>query len=166
MFEDKDALEVPVIEYCCQVEDGDDVVVGDRILMEYDNCAYLYAFAQVNKNVANKLNAIMFVDDNNLVQIGTYEFHLASGCTLLLTDNGVLSVTCFDEVAYNTYTSTLTEGNDEDLANNKDLIIVRYAISKDISLNNRVVAKDLIAIVRNPYPIDNKVILHLNHYVV
>ena len=41
----KDALEVPVFEYACQIDDSDDVLIGDNILTQYDgNIVYFYGF--------------------------------------------------------------------------------------------------------------------------
>lgn len=39
----KDATEVPVFEYACQVDDSQDVLIGDNILTQHDNCLYLYS---------------------------------------------------------------------------------------------------------------------------
>ena len=41
---DKDALEVPVFEYCCQIGDNDQVLIGDNILMKRQNTIVLYSF--------------------------------------------------------------------------------------------------------------------------
>lgn len=167
-FYDKDALEVPVLEYCCQIDDSDSVIVGDRIFMEYDNCFYLYAYAQENKEVVNKINALSFIDDSNLTVMGTYKVGLADAVTPLLTSNGILTFRAYSSVSYDSYSSEYEENTEVNLIRGRSTIIVRYAISKDISLPwaDRIVAKDLVLIVKDTFSIDNKVILHLNHYKV
>lgn len=40
----KDALEVPVFEYVCQVDDSEDVLIGDNFLKQRQNCRYLYSY--------------------------------------------------------------------------------------------------------------------------
>ena len=44
----KDALEVPVFEYACQIDDTTDVLIGDNILKEYNdpNIVYFYSYTR------------------------------------------------------------------------------------------------------------------------
>lgn len=59
----KDALEVPVIEYCCQIDDTPDVEIGQDILENEDAMVVIYDFVIVNKNTATQLNAKRFFSD-------------------------------------------------------------------------------------------------------
>lgn len=56
----KDALEVPVIEYCCQIDDTPDVEIGQDILENEDAMVVIYDFVIVDKNTATQLNAKKF----------------------------------------------------------------------------------------------------------
>lgn len=45
---DKDAIEVPVFEYSCQIDDSEDVEIGDNIFdNKSDDIVYMYCFSQV-----------------------------------------------------------------------------------------------------------------------
>lgn len=40
----KDAIEVPVFEYACQIEDSEDVLIGDNVLNEHPGFVYFYSY--------------------------------------------------------------------------------------------------------------------------
>lgn len=53
----KDAIEVPVFEYSCQIDDSSDVIVGDNILDSDENdMFYVYKVAAVLKNTTDNNN--------------------------------------------------------------------------------------------------------------
>ena len=93
----KDAIEVPVFEYTCQVDDSEDVIVGDNILDTFeDDMFYVYKIVAVAKNTRdnnnwdynlNNVNALQLrtnVDDEKYVQSTNIIKFDYSGDTLLL----------------------------------------------------------------------------------
>lgn len=54
----KDAIEVPFFEYTCQIDDTQNVIVGENILLnEEDDLFYIYEYEFVDKNVVSQNNA-------------------------------------------------------------------------------------------------------------
>ena len=59
----KDALEVPLFEYSCQVDDTENVIVGENILDSGDNdVAYLYSFILIDESLYNDNNYMLLSD--------------------------------------------------------------------------------------------------------
>ena len=55
----KDALEIPVFEYVCQIDNSEDVLIGDNILQQHDNCIYFYFYntgSNLNQNNVDSTN--------------------------------------------------------------------------------------------------------------
>ena len=53
----KDALEVPVFEYSCQIDDSEDVIIGDNILdIQNDDEFYFYSYLLTPKGTINENN--------------------------------------------------------------------------------------------------------------
>ena len=44
----KDPIEVPVFEYSCQIGNSENILVGDYILAQHENCVYFYTFIKGN----------------------------------------------------------------------------------------------------------------------
>ena len=76
----KDALEVPVFEYTCQIGDSEEVLIGDNILQQRQECQYFYSF------VIGSENQVM--TQNNTATYNTIE-ELTSPNRLFL-DNAVV----------------------------------------------------------------------------
>ena len=54
---DKDPIEVPVFEYACQIDDSEDIIVGENIFSVGEaNEFYLYAMILVDKDTINEYN--------------------------------------------------------------------------------------------------------------
>lgn len=63
----KDALEIPFIEYSCQIDDTDNVLIGENILdINTQSDSYLYSYVYATKGVANQNNAMSFYDPSNV----------------------------------------------------------------------------------------------------
>lgn len=45
----KDAIEVPVFEYACQIEDSNDVLIGDNILAQHSGFIYFYTYIMADE---------------------------------------------------------------------------------------------------------------------
>ena len=73
----KDPLEVPFFEYCCQIDDGDNVKIGEDLLsiLPTDKC-YGYGYSIVDKGQATLLNANNFITgssiENGIAEIDDY----------------------------------------------------------------------------------------------
>ena len=55
----KDALEIPVFEYVCQIDDSEDVLIGDNILQQHDGFVYFYFYntgSNLNQNNVDSTN--------------------------------------------------------------------------------------------------------------
>lgn len=68
----KDAIEVPVFEYTCQVDDSEDVIIGDNILDTFeDDMFYVYKIVAVEKNTRDNNNWDYNFDNVNALQLRT-----------------------------------------------------------------------------------------------
>lgn len=165
----KDALEVPVFEYACQVDDSDDVLIGDNILTQYDgNIVYFYGFV-VGDNLTQE-NAI----DSNTIIDTTHPIGWSQG-------NGA-------SIEYESYTSAVkllrirlynwqrwdidelgfTNGPATDISQfeGKDIAVFRKAFNLS---TGQVIADDLLFIAKKVpstnISLDGLVLtLQLNHY--
>lgn len=64
----KDAIEVPVFEYCCQFDDSDNVIIGDNILeYEEDDLAYIYEYVFVPSGLLDNNNWTKYIDKKQIV---------------------------------------------------------------------------------------------------
>lgn len=73
----KDPLEVPFFEYSCQIDDGENVLVGEDILDEREeDISYAYGYAIVDKGTTTLLNATNNAENliisNNATEINNY----------------------------------------------------------------------------------------------
>ena len=128
---EKDATEVPVFEYCCQIDDSYDVLIGSNILDTYtQDLAYLYTYALVDKGKYNDNNYGLIevskptVDVNNIATI--------NNAVKLEISNGKLGIKLYNSMSYNVNTKTETSlGTQQSIPTNKDLVIVRQRILAD-----------------------------------
>ena len=179
----KDPTEVPVFEYCCQIDDSDDVIVGDEILStKDDDFIYFYEAIVVPRNAVNNNNWEMYFNANSIhYQDGTFSLNFGNA-----QDRGVANFTLLNtEMRINIYSSfsvkddlssttlgtqfqahSWLNGQEDDV----DLMIVRYAIPKNYEVsgyNITNVRYDLMFVVKNakqcPYT-SNRLDLCINHY--
>ena len=163
----KDALEVPFFEYSCQIDDTDDVIVGENVLIQNTNNAinYYYQYALVPKNTINENNfrSIMYklITINTLIPL-TLKMENYAKLEYNLTNN--LRISLYDYVI--TSGKTFTPNEEIDLStldfNNKDLVIIRigHDTIKPISNDLMFVIKNM----KNATIVDNKISLKINHY--
>ena len=123
----KDAVEVPVFEYCCQVNDSEQVLIGDNILTQHDNCIYLYHFiAGENLNQDN-------VYDNSQIQVLSnhtrYRITASAKLTFAQLDANlnVIQVNVYNRTTYNASNNTWAYDGQINIQANTDLAIFRHA---------------------------------------
>ena len=179
----KDPIEVPVFEYCCQIDDSDDVIIGDEILStKEDDFIYFYEAIVVPKNAVNNNTWKMYFVANNIhYQDSTFSLNYGNSPT-----RGVANFTLLNtEMRIDIYRSLSIE---EDLSattlgtqlnayswlsgqsGDVDLMIVRYAVPKDYTLSGQNITNvryDLMFVIKNakqcPHTSD-RLDLCINHY--
>ena len=161
----KDALEVPVFEYVCQIDDSDDVLIGDNILTQYDgNIVYFYSYikghnlTQENATTTNRVRETMSsplgwkVNDGALLYMST----INDVKTLVLRIYGSQFLQLDDMSWYNQ--------NEVDFEKGYDYAFFRHTYN--LSTQEEIV--DLLLIAKNVPEIalhNNRVLwLVINHY--
>ena len=160
----KDAIEVPVFEYSAQIEDSNDVLVGSNILKQYDGCVYLYSYIlgqNLNQNnVFESQNALVsssYAQVDNSVAIGYY---------VVGTDQSGLSydhvkVRLYELTQYSFNTNSVSYENQLVIPANTDIAIFRHVVDP---LTKQVIAKELIAILKNVQNGGQEINLAVNTY--
>ena len=165
----KDALEVPVFEYACQIDDSDDVFIGDNILTLYEgSIIYFYGFVVGENFTQNNV-----IDINDIVPtINPIGWSLDNGATIQYESYSsnikLLRIRLYTNQRWDINTLGFTNGNPTDISDfeNKDIAIFRKAF--DLS-KGQVVADDLLFIAKK-VPAENITVdgliltLVLNHY--
>ena len=139
----KDALEVPVFEYSCQVDDTTDILVGENIFdSDENNVAYLYQFALVN-------DITQFTDNNftlnnfeelDIDNSGVVSYtNVAKFDTTHINDNEpYIVVKLYEDDEYDVNDNSSTLGNNYDFPQSlsgKQLIVVRNTLTQENMLN-------------------------------
>ena len=137
----KDALEVPVFEYCCQIDDSEQVVVGENIFSSNaTDMYYMYGFVLCDKN--------KLYNDNNYELLTIPQLTGSSGAYSLTNavvfqystqlidgiNRQIVIARFYDSVTYDTNTETLTTGNPLKISQlgdftQKDLFFVKHIIT-------------------------------------
>ena len=139
----KDALEVPVFEYSCQVDDTTDILVGENIFdSDENNVAYLYQFALVN-------DITQFTDNNftlnnfeelDIDNSGVVSYtNVAKFDTTHINDNEpYIVVKLYEDDEYDVNDNSSTLGSNYDFPQSlsgKQLIVVRNTLTQENMLN-------------------------------
>lgn len=163
----KDAIEVPVFEYSFQIDDTEEVTIGENILNDYDGI-YFYQFIIAPKGTVtnNNFKNLSFkpVVVSNVIATMDNSVKLQYGYISGVLDSIVINL--YSSVAYNAGAGTMTYGanvnlEDLDLENN-DIVIVKrvfdgYTVSND----------ELVFVLKDCYKIDTthqSISLKINHY--
>lgn len=163
----KDAIEVPVFEYVCQIGDSEYVLIGDNILNKHPNCLYFYSY-----EIGTNLNENNAVCSHNVSAISSpYNGWSVDNGVTINTINDVqtrkmLEVRLFSSESYDV---TNAEWHDGSLVLagytlNKDLAIFRHAL--DLT-TGQVIATELMFIAKKVpghHAIANRVRLEINYY--
>ena len=169
----KDALEVPVCEYSCQIDDSKYVLVGENILEQPSNKLYVYSFVLAPKNI---------YDDNNAKNLTMPSISYANSkftttdCVVFqinedASGNDVLDIFLYDELEVQD--GTFSPSYQVDITSldyeNKDLIIFRRTIDTTTHETDEVV--DLMMIVRhlddfyeNSHLFTSRIRIEINHF--
>lgn len=166
----KDPIEVPVFEYCFQIDDSKDVLIGSNILdNRQDDICYIYQYAIAPKNTINDNNfenlTFADIDYNGLEYIANnvVKFNIANGkVEFELYGQERIDPNILSETTY----FSITDIKDL-LRNNEDIVITRV---KPILDKNEIPSyeRDLMFVVRNTenadYETNDKMLLTINHY--
>ena len=163
----KDALEVPVFEYICQIEDTKDVLIGDGILSQRQNCRYLYSY--VIGGVGENLNPLNVSTSNTIsYRSADNSYKVDNGCHITLIDLGfarMINIRFLSSVRVYP-DNTKGFGSDIDMTQyeGRDVAVFRHSYDLDSGEQN----VDLLFIAKKiPYDhIQNtsRVNLEINHY--
>lgn len=164
----KDALEVPVFEYVCQVDDSEDVIIGDNFLKQRQNCRYLYSYVIGSEGETLTPDT---VSTSNVIEYRSSDdsYKINSGCHITLID--LPSLARMVNIRFLTLVRVYPDnhkgfGNDIDMAQyeGRDVAVFRHWYNLDTSEQGY----DLLFIAHKiPYDhIQNtsRVNLEINHY--
>ena len=135
-FEDynKDAIETPVFEYCCQVDDSDNVLVGDNVLNQYEGYFNFYSRVQGNNLTMNTVqNFNDIIVDSELYEGENYLIYtLNNAVKFEYISNNEIKVTMYRQVVYSTRTKTWQYIDQVSIPTNIDLAIFRHSLNVDV----------------------------------
>lgn len=148
----KDAIEVPVFEYICQIDDSENVLIGDNILMQYDDI-YIYFYTYKVYDHATQESVFdeqyPIIDSGEIYMNNTVEFNV---------NNQLITFNFYARTTYNTSSGAFTNTTSQSPTANKDIAIFRHAFN----LATAKQSVDLMMIMKNkPANISR---LYLNHY--
>lgn len=134
---EKDALEVPVFEYACQIDDTTEVLIGDNILKQYQG-NYIYFYSYVRGQNFTQDN----VDEENNIYEDSGDLYLDNSASIEFSSNA-LHIQLWD---YSTYTNDrFAYYDDNPIYSGYDYAIFRHAYNLDTQ--EEIV--DLILIAKN-----------------
>ena len=155
----KDAIEVPVFEYACQIGDSENVLIGDNVFPSVvGNVVYMYSFVKgehLNQNNVIESEHITFDGDNTAT--------LENAVLFSLDGETKLNIRLVGERYYYTDDMNFGQYDDIDFEPNKDYAIFRHTFD---TLANEETNVELVMIAKNVQPIqvNSKVELIINHY--
>ena len=158
----KDALEVPVFEYSCQIDDTNNVKVGENVMLnQEEDIMYIYSYGFVNKNIATELNFLNYVNEATNEPTAFYSSSIplrrvhGTNIASFVYRNGKLYISLANSnvVDFDTKEQTLI-GTRQTFDTTKDLVIYRYAIKSIPWVDDSFVTVedyqcDLMFIIRN-----------------
>lgn len=164
-YYNKDAIEVPVFEYGCQIEDSNEVLIGDNILTQHENCIYFYHYIY-----ADNLTQDTAIDTTTIGQLSNpVRYRVYSSAKIeyesIDTDLKVLKVKLYAYTTYNRETDTWSDYAQINIPEDKDLAIFRHSY-------NLVTGEELVELMFIAKKVPPSVIsengktltLTLNHY--
>ena len=141
----KDAREVPVFEYVCQLDDSNDVIIGDDIIdTNDDDFCYFYSCYLVDKGTIDNSNfaslqvSKVYEDDDGGLQLETENIAIQLTLTGSSNMNRRIDITKYNTVGYENGDGVVYSGkinfSTSQLAN-KDLVIVRHIIKNNYTVD-------------------------------
>ncbi len=161
----KDATEVPVFEYSGQLGDSNNVLIGENVLSQHENCVYFYSFIKgENLTQNNVLDTQHVVPNQQFTNLS-----VQNGVDLqydMVDDDHVLKVGIYGAQVMINSTGNFNNSVQLDFESGKDYAIFRHAFNLDT--NEDIV--ELMFIVEK-VPNDNidsngYLVLYQNHYLL
>lgn len=162
----KDALEVPVFEYSCQIGDNENVLIGDNILMKRQNTVVMYSFYtdnDLNQYAATPRHIVRNGDVLTLTNSANIIFQNALPSPALEYNN--LRIALYDQEQYDIEENTYNYGTRLNIPNDGvDIAIFKH--SYNIETNEEIVELMFIAkkVTSDKLISQNTLILAINHY--
>ena len=166
---DKDALEVPVFEYSCQIGDNENVLIGDNILSKHENTVIFYSF----------------YTDNNLTQeTATTNIHITKNGDVLSINNAAwvqyesampspaltynhINIYLYANRQYNIDDGTVSSGTILDIPNyNIDIAIFRHCYNLDTNEETVELAFIVKNVTNDKLYSRTRLVLAVNYYKV
>ena len=163
----KDALEVPFFEYSAQIDDSDDIEIGENIIENADDetLGYIYSYKLVNKNRVNSLNALSYA---NTPTVSSNVVSVSDAAYLEVSLSNQVYISGYSTISFNKSNKeiTLSESDRVDLSTinkTKDICIYLHTIKANS------IKTDLVMILRNVSNAtinNNRFVAIANHYKV
>ena len=156
----KDAIEVPVFEYACQIEDSDDVLIGDDIFpRQKDNVIYMYSFVKGEHLTQNNVIAEEHISYNSNNETATLE----NAAIITLNDNQNMSFRLFEERYFYTDDYNFGFSGNLNFEQNKDYAIFRHTFDLTTHEETNV---ELVFIAKKVQPsnLNSVVNMVINHW--
>ena len=162
----KDAIEVPVFEYACQVDDSNEVLIGDNILTQHDNCIYFYHYIVGNNLTQDNVIDGTSIEHESIQYPNRYKMDDSATINYVSVDYlKMLEINLYNYTQYDSDTNTWTDYVKNNINANKDLAIFRH--SYNLATGEELVELMFIAKNISQSAIDQNdktLMLVLNHY--
>lgn len=145
----KDALEVPVFEYACQIDDSDDVLIGDSILTQHDGCIYFYTYVTGDNLTQNNVEDTQTYQLLGIFPNWTIIFNRGARIKYSETGNKRLEIDIYESTLYILSSKTWTYGSKRTIPVGRDLAIFRHALKIDTTQGTVTDTSELVLIAKN-----------------
>lgn len=159
----KDALEVPVFEYACQIGDSEKVLIGDNILRQYDNCIYFYSFVFGNNLTPNNVAPTQNVE----ISISPVGWVIFNACRFdLYTEQDYRMLRCYIQsyARYNASDNSWSYGVDYNITAGMDMAVFRHALNLTTGKVEHVDLMFVAKQIPSSHILGNRLALEINHY--
>lgn len=168
-YYEKDATEVPVFEYSCQIDDSENVIIGDNILDTFEeDIGYIYNYVLVDKNTIDNNNFETITPNATTYSGGVYTS--IGVVQMRYTNDNKLGMTLHALATFNFDTNTFTYSSPYNITQpntfkDKDLVIIKKRV---VGVNTYV--NDLMFVIKNiedyrDTAIDNnELLLNINYF--
>ena len=141
----KDALEVPVFEYSCQVDDTDNILLGENILDRGNNdVAYLYSYILTNNSAYDDNNYMLLKNQIPLITVNAnneaqHNYAVRFDTTHINDNNPYFELSLYDRETIDIDDNTLVDsGTPIDIDNDMTLLVIRHTLTSDDLYTNVV----------------------------
>lgn len=160
----KDPLEVPVFEYACQLDDSEDVIIGDAIFNQPKDRKYIYTFI-----IGDNLTKDNVIDTQRMeVHVSPVRATLNNGALVeyeFITQRKIY-LSIYENVTFYVSNQTYAFGSQLSFTEGKDVAVFRHSCGRFTAMN-KYEDVDLLFIAKNvklDYVQNGKLVLLLNHY--